>query len=236
MRGMRSIAVCLIITCLAFEVLPEISLAAAVVGIPATDPVSKQIFLGDSSVIPAQLNIPSPLPPTEAVAKDVSGATGLLDHPTCVAEVNRRAALSPPQPPPSGDFPCVVPASNGAGVVNGMCFVTQCKGVSFTGLGGILTSIGTMAAIGGAVALVSKLLSSGQSAGGGTGAFLQNATGTLGCGAYAQTSTSTSPLCVPYYPQFVMATSTTGTDISLLLQKSLETIRLLLSALSPAKP
>src|SRR3989344_7919082 len=123
MRGMRSIAVCLIITCLAFEVLPEISLAAAVVGIPATDPVSKQIFLGDSSVIPAQLNIPSPLPPTEAVAKDVSGATGLLDHPTCVAEVNRRGAPLPTPPPPSGDFPCVVPAPHRAGGRHGLWFV-----------------------------------------------------------------------------------------------------------------
>jgi len=64
----------------------------------------------------------------------MAGQSGEVDHPTCVAETERRRQKK--QPPPNGDFPCVVPASNGSGTVTGVCFVTKCRGKSFTGVGG----------------------------------------------------------------------------------------------------
>lgn len=89
----------------------------------------------------------TPIDPTKAAGLDVAGATGALTHPACVAETARRAAMDPPQPPPNGDFPCVVPASNGAGVVDGVCFVKVCRGVSFTGLGGIMSAVSSIASL-----------------------------------------------------------------------------------------
>ena len=156
---------------------------------PAIDITPAPCFWCESVAFPTAG--PTPLPAEVAVKTPIPGATGGLTHPACVAETNRRAALSPPQPPPAGDFPCIVPASNGAGVVNGMCFATVCKGVSFTGLDGLLSNIGTMAAIAGMAALVAKLVASGQPTSAAAAAF-PGGIASSSCAEY-----SLSPVSVP---------------------------------------
>ena len=117
------------------------------------EPVSGLIKIPEVQIDPSYL---APMEAGEAVGLNVPGMTGGLTHPACVAETARRAAMDPPQPPPNGDFPCVVPASNGAGVVNGVCFVKVCKGVSSTGLDGLLSALGGLSSLS---SMVSSVLS-----------------------------------------------------------------------------
>ncbi len=134
-------------------------------------------FLPPSSdltlVVPEGVDVPSllaqpipnfevPIEPAAAVAKNVVGATGGLTHPACIAETQRRAAMKPPQPPPAGDFPCIVPASNGAGIVDGVCFVNVCKGVASTGLDGLMSALKSIGSLSGIVTgILSKLIQGG---------------------------------------------------------------------------
>src|SRR3989338_2995570 len=114
-------------------------------------------------IVPEGVNLPaaliepipndlSPLDPSGAVGRNVPGATGGLTHPACVAETARRAAEE--QPPPMGDFPCVVPTSNASGIVDGVCFVNECKGVASTGLDGLLSALGGISSLGSIVSSV----------------------------------------------------------------------------------
>jgi len=93
-----------------------------------------------------------PIEPAEAVGRNVPGATGGLTHPACVAETARRAAEE--QPPPMGDFPCIVPTSNASGIVDGVCFVNECRGVASTGLDGLLSALGGISSLGSIVSSV----------------------------------------------------------------------------------
>lgn len=115
-------------------------------------------------IVPEGVNVPAvlarpiptydvPLDPSEAVGRNVVGATGGLTHPACVAETARRAAEE--QPPPMGDFPCVVPTSNASGIVDGVCFVSECRGVASTGLDGLLSALGGISSLG---SIVSSIL------------------------------------------------------------------------------
>src|SRR3989344_7416758 len=83
-----------------------------------------------------------PMEAGEAAGLNVAGMTGGLTHPACVTETARRAAMDPPQPPPHGDFPCMVPTSNSSGIVDGVCFVHECRGVASTGLDGLMSALG----------------------------------------------------------------------------------------------
>ncbi len=180
---------------IALLVFPHVTLAALPPGggIPPI-PVNPHGIIPPLNIPPIS-SINTALPADKAVNMAVQGATGALTHPVCVAETNRRAALSPPQPPPSGDFPCVVPASNGAGVVNGMCFATVCKGASFTGLDGLLSSIGTLAAIAGMAALVGKFVSSGSPTSAAAAAFPGGIASTS-CAMYTFSPVSVPSPCV----------------------------------------
>lgn len=106
--------------------------------------------------IPTVVTDLPPISPAAADGLGVAGATGGLTHPACVAETARRAAMDPPQPPPNGDFPCVVPASNNSGIVEGVCFVTVCRGVASTGLDGLMSALsGNLSSL---TSIVSSLL------------------------------------------------------------------------------
>ena len=96
-----------------------------------------------------------PMEAGEAAGLNVAGMTGGLTHPACVTETARRAAMDPPQPPPHGDFPCMVPTSNSSGIVDGVCFVHECRGVASTGLGGLMSALGNISSLG---SIVSSLL------------------------------------------------------------------------------
>ncbi len=120
-------------------------------GVPPTDAIS-----ANSSFL---TSIEAP----KAVGLNVVGATGGLTHPACIAETIRRANMKPPQPPPAGDFPCIVPAASG--IVDGVCFVNVCKGIASTGLDGIMAALKSIGSLGGIVSgILSKLLQGGSSA------------------------------------------------------------------------
>ena len=97
-----------------------------------------------------------PMEAAEAAGLNVPGMTGGLTHPACVAETARRAPMGPPQPPPHGDFPCMVPTSNGSGIVDGVCFVHECRGVASTGLDGLMSALGNLSSLS---SMVSSILS-----------------------------------------------------------------------------
>src|SRR3989338_5737728 len=105
-----------------------------------------------------------PIEPAEAVGRNVPGATGGLTHPACVAETARRAAEE--QPPPMGDFPCVVPTSNASGIVDGVCFVNECRGVASTGLDGLLSALGGISSLGSIVSGIFEKLFQKEPSGG----------------------------------------------------------------------
>ena len=86
-----------------------------------------------------------PMDAGEAAGLNVPGMTGGLTHPACVAETARRA--SEDQPPPHGDFPCMVPTSNSSGIVDGVCFVHECRGVASTGLDGLMSALGGLSSL-----------------------------------------------------------------------------------------
>lgn len=159
-----------------------------------------------------------PIDPAKAAGLDVAGATGGLTHPACVAETARRAAMDPPQPPPNGDFPCIVPASNGAGIVDGVCFVKVCRGVSFTGLGGIMSAVGSISSL---VSVVGGILAK----------LLQGSPGTPsgGGGDYGSTTANRS--------SFTSGLLSTGPlqplDMSKLLSDSADIVRNLGTLLNP---
>ena len=130
---------------------------------------------GDVGSVSSQINIPvtdigainpsyiQALDPAKAVGLNVVGATGGLTHPACIAETIRRANMKPPQPPPAGDFPCIVPAASG--IVDGVCFVNVCKGIASTGLDGIMAALKSIGSLGGIVSgILSKLIQGGSSA------------------------------------------------------------------------
>lgn len=194
--------------------LPLTTFAAVTVG--PVEPVSVQIK------IPTDVKIPTdylqPIDPAKAAGLDVAGATGALTHPACVAETARRAAMKPPQPPPNGDFPCVVPASNGAGVVDGVCFVKVCKGVSFTGFGGILSAVSSISSLASVVGgILARLLQGSPSTpSGGGGDF-----GTT-------TANKPSP-----ESQFLFTGSTQTPDMTKLLNDSAAIVTKLGSLLNP---
>jgi len=178
-------------------------------------------------IVPEGVNLPaaliepipndlSPLDPSGAVGRNVPGATGGLTHPACVAETARRAAEE--QPPPMGDFPCVVPTSNASGIVDGVCFVNECKGVASTGLDGLLSALGGISSLGSIVSgIFEKLLQSGPSS----------------------PSNSNPNVTAPQVPQTPQSTSLlitnepfTPLDMSKLFSDSAAIVRNLLSALN----
>ncbi|MBI5457598.1 hypothetical protein HY971_02650 [Candidatus Kaiserbacteria bacterium] len=146
---MRTLVVAILISFLPFT-------AFATLTTDGTEPVSGLIKIPNVTIDPTYL---APINPTKAAGLDVAGATGGLTHPACVAETARRAAMKPPQPPPNGDFPCVVPTSNSSGIVEGLCFVNECRGVSSTGLNGIMSALSSLSSLSSAVnAVLSRLL------------------------------------------------------------------------------
>ena len=149
--------------------LPLMTYAALTTG--AIEPVSDSIHIPAADAAAANSSFLTSMEPTQAAGLNVAGASGGLTHPACVMETNRRAAMQPPQPPPNGDFPCIVPASNGAGTVDGVCFVNVCRGVSFTGLGGIISAVGSISSLNSVVSgIFGNLMQGGQnSSGGGAG-------------------------------------------------------------------
>lgn len=138
---------------------PSVATAALVTGDVGS--VSSQINIPAADAGAANTSLLQSIDPTQAAGQSVVGVTGGLTHPACIAETQRRAAAK--QPPPMGDFPCIVPA--GVGVVDGVCFVNVCKGVSSTGLDGLMTALKGIGSLGGIVSgILSKLLQGGSSA------------------------------------------------------------------------
>ena len=110
--------------------------------------------------------LPRTISTTSALSLDMPGATGVAEHPTCVAETKRRAAQLPPEYAPAGDFPCTVAASNTSGTTTGVCFAHECRAVSFSApppFGGRVPSFGTLGFM---VTSVFKSLTYGQPASG----------------------------------------------------------------------
>lgn len=132
------------------------------------DPVSVRILgnldgnIGGSFAARVDPSYLFPLDPSAAVGLNVPGTTGGLTQPACVAETARRAALTPPQPPPSGDFPCVVPTFNSSGIVDGVCFATVCRGVASTGLDGQLFALDTVSPLSSVASGIAEKLAQGS--------------------------------------------------------------------------
>jgi len=161
-----------------------------------------------------------PMEAGEAAGLNVPGMTGGLTHPACVAETARRAAMDPPQPPPHGDFPCMVPTSNSSGIVDGVCFVHECRGVASTGLGGLMSALGNISSLG---SIVSSLLQN----------LLQPKPSSPSDGGV-----STLPPQTPATPQstsvLITGTPLTELDMSRLFNDSGIIVRNLLGALNPS--
>ena len=164
-------------------------------------------------------NVLVPMDAGEAAGLNVPGMTGGLTHPACVAETARRAAMNPPQPPPHGDFPCMVPTSNSSGIVDGVCFVHECRGVASTGLGGLMSALGNISSLG---SIVSSLLQN----------LLQPKPSSPSDGGV-----STLPPQTPATPQstsvLITGTPLTELDMSRLFNDSATIVGNLLGALNP---
>ena len=176
------------------------------INVPLTDAVS-----ANSSFL-ASIDAP------KAAGLNVVGATGGLTHPACIAETIRRANMKPPQPPPNGDFPCIVPASNGAGIVDGVCFVNVCKGVASTGLDGIMAALKSISSLSGIVSgILSKLIQGGSSA---------------PDGPTPSASDSATPIVTPPLSQSITtADASQSLDMSLLFSQSAGIVQDLLRSL-----
>ena len=196
--------------------LPLMTYAALTTG--AVEPVSNSIHIPATDAAAANSSFLASMEPTQAAGLNVAGASGGLTHPACIAETNRRAAMQPPQPPPNGDFPCIVPASNGAGTVDGVCFVNVCRGVSFTGLGGIMSAVGSISSLSSIVSgIFGNLMQGGQSTSGGAG----------DSGALSNTATS------PASSQLLSSDTLQPLDTSKMVSDSEETVNNLLFQLNP---
>jgi len=172
--------------------------------------------------LPAALIEPIPndlslLDPSEAVGRNVVGATGGLTHPACVAETARRA--SEDQPPPHGDFPCVVPTSNSSGIVEGVCFVHECRGVSSTGLDGLMSALGSLSSLS---SIVSSIL----------GNLLQPKPSSPLDGSPSGVP-ATNPTAEQSTSFLITSAPLTELDMSRLFSDSAIVVRNLLSALNP---
>lgn len=190
------------------------------------DPVSKDIVNNLNFSLNGNINIPfsdavaansvafPPIDPTKAAGLGVAGATGGLTHPACVAETIRRT--SEEQPPPHGDFPCVVPTSNASGIVDGVCFVYECRGVASTGLGGLLSALGGISSLGSIVSgILGKLMQKEPSA------------------DNPSTAAATPPTTPPPASELLATDQFEPLDMSKLFNDSADIVRGLLSALNP---
>ena len=183
---------------------------------------------GDVGSVSSQINIPvtdigainpsyiQALDPAKAVGLNVVGATGGLTHPACIAETIRRANMKPPQPPPAGDFPCIVPAASG--IVDGVCFVNVCKGIASTGLDGIMAALKSISSLSGIVSgILSKLIQGGSSA---------------PDGPTPSASDSATPIVTPPLSQSITtADASQSLDMSLLFSQSAGIVQDLLRSL-----
>ncbi len=153
----------------------------------------------------------------KAAGLNVVGATGGLTHPACIAETQRRAAMMPPQPPPMGDFPCIVPA--GIGIVDGVCFSYVCKGIASTGLDGIMSALKSLSSLSGIVSgILSKLMQGGSSA---------------PEGPTPSASAPLPPVVPPPTSQSILTNTLQPLDTSLLLRQSAIIVSDLLFSLNP---
>lgn len=164
-------------------------------------------------------NVLTPIEPAEAVGRGVAGATGGLTHPACVAETARRAAMKPPQPPPNGDFPCMVPTSNNSGIVEGVCFAKVCKGIASTGLDGVLSTLGGLSSLS---SMVSSIL----------GNLLQPKPGSPPDGGPDSTPPA-NPAAEQSTSLLITSTPLTELDMSRLFNDSAVIVSNLLGALNP---
>lgn len=198
---------------------PFTSYAALTTGAVDTGNVSGLIKIPAADIAAIDPSLLQALDPSKAVGLNVIGATGGLTHPACIAETQARIARK--QPPPAGDFPCIVPAASG--IVSGVCFVNVCKGVAATGLDGILSALKGIASLSGLVTgILSKLLQ-----GGGQGDAPPPAT--------SPTTVAPAPLSASITSQSISANTTPLIDTSLLLKQSAVIVSDLLFALqSPA--
>ena len=172
------------------------------INIPLTDAV------GANSSFLASIDAP------KAAGLNVPGMTGGLTHPACVAETARRAAEE--QPPPHGDFPCVVPTSNASGIVDGVCFVNECRGVASTGLDGLLSALGGISSLGSIVSGIFEKLFQKEPSGGDPSA-----------------APATPPATPPPASELLVTNQFQPLDMSKLFSDSATIVRDLLFALNP---
>lgn len=212
MHGMRIGAlVCLV----SLALCPSVVTAALVTGDVGS--VSSQIKIPAADAVAANTSFLQSIEPMKAAGLGVAGATGGLTHPACIAETQARAARK--QPPPAGDFPCIVPA--GTGIVDGVCFVNVCKGITSTGLDGIMSALKSIGSLGGIVSgILSKLLQGGSSA---------------PDGPTPTPSETIPPVSTPLTSGLISSDTTTypSIDMTALFTHSKSVVQELLSALSP---